>query len=60
MAESFVKTFKHDYIYAHDRPDAQSVLAQLPRWFEGYNVNHPQLPSTGRQLPGVMGATPLV
>ena len=41
MAESFVKTFKRDYVYVHDRPDAQSVLAQLPRWFEDYNDNHP-------------------
>ena len=41
MAESFVKTFKRDYVYVHDRPDAQSVLAQLPRWFEDYNENHP-------------------
>jgi transposase InsO family protein len=41
MAESFVKTFKHDYVYVHDRPDAQSVFAQLPRWFEDYNDNHP-------------------
>jgi transposase InsO family protein len=39
MAESFVKTFNRDYV--HDRPDAQSVLAQLPRWFEDYNENHP-------------------
>jgi transposase InsO family protein len=41
MAESFVKTLKRDYVYVHDRPDAQSVLAQLPRWFEDYNDNHP-------------------
>jgi transposase InsO family protein len=41
MAESFVKTFKRDYVYVHDRPDAQSVLAQLPRWFEDYSDNHP-------------------
>ena len=41
MAESFVKTFKRDYVYVHDRPDAQSVLAQLARWFEDYNDNHP-------------------
>jgi len=40
MAESFVKTFKRDYVYVHDRPDAQSVSAQLPRWFEDYNYNH--------------------
>jgi transposase InsO family protein len=31
MAESFVKTFKRDNVYVHDRPDAQSVLTQLPR-----------------------------
>jgi transposase InsO family protein len=44
MADSFVKTFKRDYVYVHDRPDAQSVLAQLPRWYEDYNDNHPQKP----------------
>jgi len=42
MAESFAKTFKRDYVYVHDRPDAQSDLAQLPRWFEDYNENHPR------------------
>ncbi len=31
MAESFVKTFKRDYVYVHDRPDAQSSPSQLPR-----------------------------
>jgi putative transposase len=41
MVESFVKTFKRDYVYVHDRPYEQSVLAQLPRWFENYNENHP-------------------
>jgi putative transposase len=41
MAESLVKTFKRDYVCVHDRPDAQSVLAQLPRWFEDCNYNHP-------------------
>lgn len=39
MVESFVKTIKRDIV--HDRPDAQSVLARLPRWFEDYNDNHP-------------------
>jgi putative transposase len=34
MAEAFVKTFKRDYVYVYDRPDAQSVLSQLPGWFE--------------------------
>ncbi len=41
MAESFVKTFKRDYVFVHDRPDARTVLAQLPAWFEDYNENHP-------------------
>ena len=41
MAEAFVKTFKRDYAYVHDRPDAQTVLSQLPRWFEDYNEVHP-------------------
>jgi len=41
MAEAFVKTFKRDYVYVHDRPDAQTVLAQLPKWFDDYNEVHP-------------------
>jgi len=41
MAEAFVKTFKRDYAYVKDRPDALTVLAQLPNWFEDYNEVHP-------------------
>lgn len=41
MAEAFVKTFKRDYVYLHDRPDAKTVLAQLHTWFEDYNEVHP-------------------
>jgi putative transposase len=41
MADSFVKSFKPDYVYVHDRPDARSVLAQLPLWFEDYSENKP-------------------
>lgn len=41
MAEAFVKTFKRDYVYVHDRPDARTVLSQLPKWFEDYNEIHP-------------------
>ena len=41
MAEAFVKTFKRDYVCVHDRPDARTVMAQLPGWFEDYNENHP-------------------
>ena len=29
MAEAFVKTFKRDYVYVHDRPDAETVMSQL-------------------------------
>jgi len=41
MAEAFVKTFKRDYVYVNDLPDARTVLAQLPKWFEDYNEHHP-------------------
>lgn len=41
MAESFVKTFKRDYVYLNDRPDAKTVLQMLPEWFEDYNEIHP-------------------
>ena len=41
MAEAFVKTFKRDYVYVHDRPDSKTVLSQLSNWFEDYNEVHP-------------------
>ena len=41
MAESFVKTFKRDYVYQNDCYSADWVLEQLPKWFEDYNENHP-------------------
>lgn len=41
MAAAFVKTFKRDYVYVHDRPDAASVLAPLHGWFEDYHKVHP-------------------
>ena len=37
MAEAFVKTIKRDYVYLHDVSTADTVLAQLPSWFEDYN-----------------------
>jgi putative transposase len=46
MAEAFVKTFKRDYVYVDDRPDAQTVVSQLPRWFEDYKDPSPQSPAT--------------
>ena len=41
MAEAFVKTFKQDYVYVHDRTDTKTVLRQLEVWFEDYNEMHP-------------------
>jgi len=41
MAEAFVKTFKRDYVYVNDRPDAQTVRRQLAAWFEDYNEMPP-------------------
>ena len=41
MAEAFVKTFKRDYVYLNDLPDAATVLNALPLWIEDYNCNHP-------------------
>ena len=41
MAESFVKTFKRDYVSLHSCPDGLTVLKQLFHWFEDYNEHHP-------------------
>ena len=41
MAESFVKTLKRDYAKMADRPDSQTVMAQLAKWFDDYNSYHP-------------------
>lgn len=41
MAESFVKTFKRDYVHMNELPNAMTVLEHLPEWFEDYNENHP-------------------
>jgi transposase InsO family protein len=41
MAEAFIKTFKRDYVYIHHRPDAKTVMAKLPHWFDDYNEIHP-------------------
>ncbi len=41
MAEAFVKTFKRDYPYLADLPNARAVLEQLDGWFEDYNEHHP-------------------
>ena len=41
MAESFVNTFKRDYVSRMDLTDAMTVLAQLPAAFEHFNEVHP-------------------
>ena len=41
MAEAFVRTIKRDYARTSSLPDARSVIAQLPAWFDHYNTVHP-------------------
>jgi transposase InsO family protein len=41
MAESFIKTFKRDYVQLNDISDAKMVMEKLPLWFEDYNEYHP-------------------
>ena len=41
LAESFVGTFKRDYLGDADLRDAESVLTQLAGWFDDYNSQAP-------------------
>jgi putative transposase len=41
MAESFVKTFKRDYVWFGNLESAKTVMNQLPEWFQDYNENAP-------------------
>ncbi|MBB6467990.1 transposase InsO family protein [Aminobacter lissarensis] len=41
MSESFVKTFKRDYVRVNPLPDAVTALGKSAGWFEDYNENHP-------------------
>jgi putative transposase len=41
MAESFVNTFRRDYLSRMDLSNAPTVLAQLPAAFEHFNEAHP-------------------
>jgi putative transposase len=41
MAESFVKTFKRDYVYLNKLETAAAVLGRLQSWFDDYNDVHP-------------------
>ncbi len=41
MAESFVNTFRRDYLSRMDLTNAKTVMAQLPAAFEHFNEVHP-------------------
>ena len=41
MAEAFVRTIKRDYARVNPLPNAETVMQQLPAWFEHYNTVHP-------------------
>ena len=41
ISESFVKTFKRDYVRINPLPDAVAALGKIAGWFEDYNDNHP-------------------
>ena len=41
MAEAFVRTLKRDYVRVSPRPDARTVIDQLPGWIDHYNEVHP-------------------
>jgi putative transposase len=41
MAEAFVRTIKCDYVHVSPRPNAGTVMRQLPAWIAHYNEVHP-------------------
>ncbi|RRH78660.1 IS3 family transposase, partial [Variovorax beijingensis] len=41
IAESFVNTFKRDYVSRMDLADARTVMAQMAAAFEHFNEVHP-------------------
>ena len=41
VAEAFVRTIKRDYVRVSPRPDAETVMRQLPAWIAHYNEVHP-------------------
>ncbi|PBB52151.1 hypothetical protein CK223_31155 [Mesorhizobium loti] len=42
ISEAFVKTLKRDYARNVILPDAETVMALLPKWFDDYNEIHPR------------------
>jgi putative transposase len=41
MAEAFVRIIKRGYARVNPSPDAQTVIENLPVWFDHYNAIHP-------------------
>jgi putative transposase len=41
VCEALVKTFRRDYVRVNPRPDAISVLQQIPPWLEDHSTVHP-------------------
>ena len=41
MAEAFVRTIERDHVRVSPRPNARSVMCQLPSWITHYNELHP-------------------
>jgi len=41
MAESFVKSFKRDYVYVSRLETAEAVLRDIAAWMNDYNEHHP-------------------
>ena len=50
IAVAFVKTFKRDYARLSILPDAETLIALLPAWFEDYNEVHRYSGSPGEFL----------
>jgi len=70
MSKVFLMKFKRDNFHINPRPNAQTVLGQIDRWFEDHNESHPiagpmcappgsssELKTNSRML-GQIGATP--
>jgi putative transposase len=45
MAEAFVRTIKREYVHVSPRPDAETVMRQLPAWIAHYKraSQHPSV-----------------
>ena len=41
QSNGMAEAFKRDYVRVHPCPNAEAVIAALPKWFEDYNTLHP-------------------